>query len=160
AADAVHAMQVGDREERVGHQGRHGGAIRRHRGRIGDTTANQPDGQTRQEREGEQEAFAEQGVCAIHDQYSALCRNCPNAEGATSSSPAGRGASLSTNEYCIAPTAKASALASSSSATIEQRRTSIPATSISAWSNRRCANSWNRMRRRRTRLGVARKRMI
>ena len=118
ADDAVHAMQVGDREERVGHQGRHGGAIRRHRGRIGDTTANQPDGQTCQEREGEQEAFAEQVVCAIHDQYSALCRNCPNAEGATSSSPAGRGASLSTNEYCIAPTAKASALASSSSATI------------------------------------------
>ena len=46
ADDAVHAMHVGFREERIGNQDRHGGAIRRDRGWRVEASADQKDDRT------------------------------------------------------------------------------------------------------------------
>src|SRR5207244_1169651 len=119
ADDAVNAMQVGLREQREGHPDRHGCRIGRDRGRRGCASADQHACQTIQERDGNQDAFAEQREFAIHGQYAFLFRKCPNADGEISSSlsVSGSGSSVP-KEYCMAPTANASATASAASVTI------------------------------------------
>ena len=119
AEAAVHAMQVGLREQWEGHPERHGGRIGRDRGRIGGASADQYACQTIQECDGHQEAFAEQREFTIHGQYAVLCRYCSNADGAPSASVfvCGSGSSA-LKEYCMAPTANASATASSASVII------------------------------------------
>src|SRR5712692_1103622 len=66
------------------------------------------------------ERHRDQECCAHHGRYWVLFRNWPNADVALSSSAstAAIEVSASWNEYCIAPTAKASARASSASVTI------------------------------------------
>jgi hypothetical protein len=60
ADEAVNAMQVGLREQREGHPDRHGGRIGRDRGRVRCASTDQHTYQTIQERDGNQDAFAEQ----------------------------------------------------------------------------------------------------
>src|SRR5262249_10330890 len=119
AKETVRAMQVGLRKQREGHPGRRGGRIGRDRSRIGGASADQHACQTIQQHDGYQEAFAEQREFTIHGQYAVLCRYCSNADGVPSASVSvcGSGSSV-LKEYCMAPTANASATASSTSVTI------------------------------------------
>ena len=115
----VHTMQVGLREQREGHPDRHSGCIGRDRGRGGCASADQHACQTIQERDGHQEAFAERREFTIHGQYAVLWRYCSNADGTPSASVSVCGSGSSAlKEYCMAPTANASASASSASVTI------------------------------------------
>src|SRR5712692_1106973 len=150
AQDAVDALHRLLREERHGEQDGDSGDIGGERRRTGQPTPRRYHGHAIREGHGDQKALAD------HGQYHVCLRNWPNTDIETSAAADTVHASVSKKEYCIAPTANASAFASSASATRYPHSSPSPATAFSAWPNNRCASSWNMTRRRRARLGVCR----